>query len=211
MPDPTVRAPVDHLVYGVQDLNAAMVELGGRLGVRPVAGGSHPGAGTHNALLDLGGGSYLEVIAPDPGQPAPSRPRHFGLDALEGPKLVGWAAKATDLEARVAAARAAGYDPGPATPMQRRRPDGVLLEWVLTAGGPGGDGLVPFLIDWGVAPHPSQSAPGGCSLMRLRARHPRPAEVLAQLAAVGISLDVEAGLVGLVATLETPNGPVELT
>jgi len=206
-----LSAPVDHIVYGVHNLEAAIGDLESRLGVRPIVGGSHPGAGTHNALLDLGGGSYLEVIAPDPGQPPPAGPRHFGLDAIPGPRLVGWAAKATDLEARVEASRAAGYDPGAATPMQRQRPDGVLLAWVLTAGGPGGDGLVPFLIDWGTAPHPAQSAPQGCRLTALRARHPRPAEIGAQLAALGIELEVQAGPVGLVAALDTPNGPVELT
>jgi hypothetical protein len=95
--------------------------------------------------------------------------------------------------------------------MQRRRPDGVLLEWVLTASGPGGSGLVPFLIDWGVTAHPSASAPQGCRLTRLQGRHPCPSEVAAKLAAVGIALGVEAGPVGLVATLDTPNGPVELT
>lgn len=211
MSAPALATPVDHIVYGVHDLDAAIADLEARLGVRPVLGGSHPGAGTHNALLDLGGVAYLEVIAPDPEQPPPAGPRHFGLDAIPGPRLVGWAAKATDLEARVAASRAAGYDPGPATPMQRQRPDGVLLAWVLTAGGPGGDGLVPFLIDWGTAPHPAQSAPRGCRLTALRARHPRPAAIGAHLGALGIDLEVAAGPVGLVATLDTPNGLVELT
>ena len=43
-------------------------------------GGSHPGLGTHNALLSLGDESYLEIIAPDPTQPKPDHPRIFGLD-----------------------------------------------------------------------------------------------------------------------------------
>ena len=52
-------------------------------GVRPSYGGAHPGLGTHNALLSLGHHSYLEIIAPDPNQPTPPRPRPFGLDELE--------------------------------------------------------------------------------------------------------------------------------
>ena len=205
--------PVDHLVYGAPELGAACAELERLLGVRPAAGGVHEGLGTHNALLGLGGGAYLEVIAPDPGQPAPDVPRHQGLDALPAPRLVGWAAKATGLEARVASSRAAGYDPGPAVPMSRRRPDAVLLEWRLTVLGrePAGGGLAPFLIDWGAAAHPAETAPGGCRLTGLRGEHPEPASVEAMLSALGVSLAVSWGeRAVLVATIEARGGTVEL-
>ncbi len=203
---------VDHIVYAAPDLDAAVADLGARLGVRPAYGGSHPGAGSHNALLDLGDRAYLEIIAPDPGQPDPvGRRRPFGLDELDAPRLAGWAAKATDLEARVAAARARGFDPGEARTMRRRRPDGVELVWTLTRGGPAAGGLVPFLIDWGDAPHPAATAPTGCRLTALAGRHPRPAEVQAALAALGLALPVEEGPAALLATLDTPNGVVRLT
>lgn len=204
--------PVDHVVYAAPDLEAAVADLESRLGVRAAYGGAHPGAGSHNALLGLGGGAYLEIIAPDPGQPDPvGRARPFGLDDLAAPRLVGWAAKATALPARVAAARAAGFDPGEERAMRRRRPDGVELAWMLTTGGPAEGGLVPFLIDWGETAHPSASAPSGCRLTHLRGRYPRPAVVQAALAALGVGLPVEAGASQLRATLETPNGVVELT
>ena len=204
--------PVDHVVYAAPELEAAVADLELRLGVRAAYGGAHPGAGSHNALLDLGGGAYLEIIAPDPGQPEPSgRARPFGLDDLDAARLVGWAAKASDLPGRVAAARAAGYDPGEARAMRRRRPDGVELAWMLTTGGPGAGGLAPFLIDWGATPHPAASAPQGCRLVGLWGRHPQAEAVRASLAALGVELPVEAGAVGLVARLETPNGVVELT
>jgi hypothetical protein len=41
--------------------------------------------GTHNRLLKLGEGFYLELIAIDPQAPPPGRPRWFGLDRLELP------------------------------------------------------------------------------------------------------------------------------
>ena len=212
LPDQMPDQMVDHIVYAAPDLDAAVADLEARLGVRASYGGYHPGAGSHNALMDLGGGAYLEIIAPDPGQPDPAgRRRPFGLDDLTEPKLAGWAAKATDLDTRVALARLGGFDPGLARTMRRERPDGVELVWTLTSAGPALGGLVPFLIDWGEAPHPAATAPGGCRLTALSGRHPRPAEVEAALAALDLALPVEEGAVALLATLDTPNGVVRLT
>src|SRR5215472_2605564 len=71
---------IDHLIYKAPDLAGAVADLEERLGVRAQAGGQHIGRGTHNALLALGPRTYLEIIASDPGQRAPSVPRPFGLD-----------------------------------------------------------------------------------------------------------------------------------
>ncbi len=184
---------VDHLVYAVSDLEKGVRSLAER-GLRAEPGGRHEGLGTHNALLALGGGAYLEIIAPDPSQPAPARPRPFGLDGLREGRLVTWAGNAPDLDERVAAARAAGFDPGPIVAMSRTRPDGVRLSWRLTLRAePAGDGLVPFLIDWGDTPSPAQTSPAGAKLLELWGEHPDPASVRRSLAALGSSLRVERG------------------
>ena len=202
----------DHVVYGVSDLAAAAGELADRLGVRPAPGGRHVGRGTHNALLGLGDGVYLEVIAMDPDQePAPG-PLPFALDRVRLPRLVGWACRPDDLDRQVAAARERGLDPGEVQAMSRRRPDGVLLEWRLTRHVPDPARLaVPFLIDWGGAPHPSASAPSGVRLVELRAEHPDPAALREELAALGAALPVDEGPEpALVAALDTPRGRVVL-
>lgn len=201
---------VDHIVYGVEDLEAGVDELAERLGVRPAPGGRHVGRGTHNALLGLGGDAYLEVIALDPEQPRPAGPLPFGLDRLRLPRLVGWASRTADIEGQRARALERGHDPGEVRSMSRRRPDGFLLEWRLTRDAPDPDRLVvPFLIDWGASPHPAASAPGGVRLLELRAEHPDPAAVRAVLAALDVALPVAEGPEpALLATVETPRGRV---
>jgi hypothetical protein len=204
---------IDHLVHATPDLAATVTALG-RQGLVLSPGGAHDGLGTRNALADLGGGAYLEVIGPDPEQPEPAQPRPFGVDGLGGPRLVAWAVRVADLDAAVAAARAAGHDPGPARDMARLRGDGVRLEWRLTPPPSTVPGVVPFLIGWGDTEHPSRTAARGAHLESFTARHPDPAGVRSRLAALGAAADlpVEAGTTpALRAVIATPSGPVELT
>ncbi|MGK5558681.1 VOC family protein, partial [Actinomadura kijaniata] len=126
---------------------------------------------------------------PDPAQPAPERPRPFGIDGLAAPALVAWAVAVTDVEDRVARARAAGFDPGDAVPMARRRPDGVLLEWRLT---PMRTGAAPFLIDWGRTEHPAAALPV-VPLRTFQIVDPEPGRVRAALDALGVTADLRAG------------------
>jgi hypothetical protein len=205
---------VDHLVYAVLDLEDGVEALAQQLGVRPEFGGKHTGRGTHNALISLGRGKYLEVIAPDPDQPPPADARPFGLDNLHEPGLVAWAIAVNDITTRAQLSREAGYDPGAVMAMSRRLPDGGELRWHLTLRLVGmRGGLVPFLIEWESAEnHPSRTAPGGCSLVDLTAEHPRPDEISRQLAALGVDLPLaEAPRAALIATIEGPNGTVVLT
>jgi hypothetical protein len=207
------QGSVDHLVYAVSDLDAGIAQIERLLGVRAAQGGKHPGRGTHNALISLGGGAYLEIIAPDPGQPVPEMPRPFGLDRQREPRLVTWAARVPDIEHRAEQARAAGYDPGVVLEMSRRLPNGDELRWELSANLElPGDGVVPFLIQWEPGHHPSESAPTGARLADLEAEHPRPDVVGVMLQALGVELTVtESARPALIATIEGPNGTVVLT
>jgi hypothetical protein len=209
---------LDHLVYAAPDLEETVDSMDRLLGVRAVPGGRHPGLGTRNALIALGKTSYLEILAPDPEQPDPDHPRPFGIDDLLEPRLATWVIHTSRLEERAEAARRAGYDPGPVGSLGRTRPDGVRLSWKQAvprseAGGlmTGGDGLVPFLIDWRDSPHPAAGAPSGCSLVVFRAEHPDPESVARMLAAMKAPLTVTQGPEpALIAVLDSPRGRVEL-
>ena len=122
----TVPALADHLVIATPDLDSAVDALADQIGVRPSPGGKHPGIATQNHLLSLSDSCYLEVIGPDPSQPAPDFPRPFGIDDLTEAKLVTWAIHVSDLEGRIESARASGYDPGEIMPLSRQSPDGLL-------------------------------------------------------------------------------------
>ncbi|GGU91788.1 hypothetical protein GCM10010211_68130 [Streptomyces albospinus] len=186
---------LDHLVYATPDLDRTVAEIAELTGIRPVRGGSHPGRGTRNELLGLGGGGYLEIIGPDPEQSAPQRPRWFGIDALTGPRLVTWAVRVTGIADRVAAARARGHDPGAPVAMSRRTPDGTRLTWQLTPPGAGA-GITPFLLDWGTTPHPSGAGLPVLPLVSLTATHPDPPAAQAELAALGVRWPGEPVAVG---------------
>lgn len=207
-PKPTLR--IDHLVYAFADLDRAVQQITQDWGVAPTPGGKHP-SGTHNALLALGPHTYLEIIAPDPSQSG-VRGRSFGLDTPPAsPQLVTWAVATNDLEATLAAARAAGYDPGEIMNGARRRPDGVQLAWRSTRIAqwpPPGDGLVPFIIEWAAGtPHPSQDSAPGCRLHTLQAEHPEADAVQQMLDALGLDIHVSPGAdPALIAEVETPNG-----
>lgn len=201
---------IDHLIYGTRDLGPAAEALERQLGVRAAGGGQHRGIGTRNELLGLGRGSYLEIIGPDPEQPDPSMPRPFGVDDLEGPRLSGWALRCDDIDAAIARARDAGYDPGPAFEMQRVTPEGKEVRWRLTlnalAGGP-----IPFLIAWGDSEHPSISAPTGLTLVSFHIEHPDPSSIAPMLHALSAEVDViDAADQSLVATIEGPAGSIQL-
>jgi glyoxalase-like protein len=203
---------LDHLVYATPDVETTAADLAKRLGVPATQGGRHPGRGTYNALFGLGDRSYLEVIGPDPAQPLPAKPRWFGINALTAPRLVTWAAKSPRLEERIASAATRGVRLGAAMARSRVQPDGKWLQWKLTDPDTViADGIVPFYIDWGDGPHPADSLPPGLALDRLSAEHPDAHEVRRILAALGLTLTVDEGpRPALIATLEGPNGRIEL-
>ena len=206
---------VDHLVYAAADLEAGMREIERLLGVAAVTGGQHSGRGTRNALRALGDSVYLEIVAPDPSQPAPESGRWLGVDACvrsEMPRLTTWAAKCQDLFETQRRAVDGDLKLGPVREGRRTTPDGTLLRWELTDPEPlVSDGVVPFLIDWGASRHPAKDAPRGARLVNLRLEHPDAATITNQLRALPFGVEVHPGTApALIAVITGPRGTVEL-
>jgi len=211
---------LDHLVVACATLVQGDAWLRELAGVPSAPGGSHPGWGTHNRLLRLDAGTYLELIAPDPAQPEPAMPRPFGLDdpALRErvavrPRLVHYVCRVPSLDA--IADPDPGYDAGPVMAMTRG-----ALSWRITmpqdAAGAArrwtdAGRLQPTLIEWagGAAPerHPVDAlAASGVTLARLRLCAPADLALPAALREDPRVISVDASHPALGAELSTPRG-----
>ncbi len=204
----------DHLLLGVSDLNHGIDWFERRSGVRAVMGGVHPGRGTRNALVSLGGVHYLEIIAPDPAQTV-GEPQ-FQLGSLTEPRLINFAVRTKDIDSTAASLRRAGVHVIGPRDGSRRTASGELLRWkslgVESKFQSGEVNPIPFFIEWASdSPHPSKNAPGGCVLEDLRFEHPRADELRAALRAIGLEANVAtANQVRIVGMVQTPNGRVEV-
>ena len=202
---------LDHILLGSNDLDTGIAFVEERTGVRAAFGGVHSGAGTRNALLSLGRNHYLEIIAPDPQQPASADARD--LKSLEEPVLVGWAVHPGDIEQFAARLKERGIAATGPTPGSRKRLDGRVLNWRTLVLKDDAGGLLPFFIEWGAdALHPSVDAPQGCSLTLFEAATPSPDVLLKQADQLQIDLPItQARTPHLHAIITGPKGQLDVT
>lgn len=207
---------LDHLVVAARTLDEGAAWIEARLGVPMGAGGKHATMGTHNRLLSLGPGRFLEVIAIDPEAPPPARPRWFSLDAPEmaerlerGPALIHWVARTDDIERAVAATAIGKPDI-----LSLRRGEYRWRIGVPPSGSLALAGTAPTVMQW-QGRHPAEAlAESGCRLELLLLRHAEAGHTLHALQAAGLPVEepIEARHEGegLEARIRTPRGIVEL-
>jgi hypothetical protein len=203
---------VDHILLGAGDLDAGIAEIEKKAGVRAAGGGSHPGAGTRNALVSLGTERYLEIIAPDPQQSGSISPRFAQLAGLKQPRLVGWAVHTRDMESVVRRLRDAGIAATGPNEGSRVRPDGKVLHWRTLVLKDDRAGLMPFFIEWGSGTvHPSVDAPGGCKLASFEVESQNDGQLRDLYQKMGIEVSVRPGEGLLRARIVGLHGEFELT
>nr|WP_275411556.1 VOC family protein [Shimia biformata] len=194
---------MDHLAVAGQNLDETAGFVEDRLGVRMGPGGEHAHFGTHNRLLGLADGLYLEAISINPEAAGAATPRWFDLDRLSGPPhLRNWICRVDDLDGALAEAPG-----GAGVPVQLQRGD---LRWRMAVPDTGVlpfDNLFPALIQWQVAELPGERLPpSGCALVALEVRHPDAAALADSLPLADGRVSFVTGTPGLVAEIRTPHG-----
>lgn len=199
---------LDHLAVAAATLEEGADWVHRTLGTAPGGGGTHAHFGTHNRLLGLEDGLYLEVIATDPAAPPLPYARWFDLDRLRGaPRLGNWICRTDDL----AGAQAALPGLGAQVPLERGD-----LRWRMAVPENGQlpfDDCHPAVMQWDCAQHPVDALPAtGIALRRLVVIHPE-AELLRVRLEGKLSDDrlvFETGPAALRADFDTPDGPRSL-
>jgi glyoxalase-like protein len=164
---PALPLDLDHIIVGFPNLEDGINRLLHLSGYRAAIGGSHPNRGTRNALLNLGNNSYLELLAPDPAQPA--LVWHKEIATLTELTIVGWSIRHAELDKLASLLKQRGVPCSDPISGSRVRPDGQALRWRTLTLVDDLRGNLPFFIDWDSAsPHPSSDAPGGCLLQEFR-------------------------------------------
>jgi hypothetical protein len=118
---------VDHVILAVADLDRAAARVEATTGLASVPGGVHPGFGTANRVVPVGGGAYVELMAvQDPALAARTPVGQWVARACAtGDALAGWMVAPDDL---VTTARRIGAE---VVAGERQLPDGTDVRWRL--------------------------------------------------------------------------------
>lgn len=183
------HAGLDHILIGVPNLESGIASFEKATGVSPTRGGRHPMRGTENALVSLGGGAYLEIIAP---QAAASDDDPFVkyLRHLPSPSVVGWAVHVPDISSATERLNRAGFQTSAPQPGSRITPDGKKLEWTTFEVQQPAIETAPFIIRWSDSTvHPS-IAEAKCSLISFQVEEPKSSDLERMLSSLNVTIPV---------------------
>jgi Glyoxalase-like domain len=147
-----VSPMIDHLIVCVGDLDEGARTFSDRFGLSSVEGGRHPGHGTANRIIPLGG-CYIELLAVvDPSEAKDSPFGNWAGGRAESEGVVDAVCIRTDdLDA---VCTRLGLKP---TAMSRRRPDGTELKWSVAGVELAIGESLPFFVEWHI---PEGQMPG---------------------------------------------------
>ena len=192
---------IDHLVIACADPNAAAAQLEAELGLVATGGGRHEGRGSHNRLVFLADGSYLELIGVSDADLASASPVGAAtVRSLEhGGGLATFALAVDDIEEWIDAL-------GPAVHGSRRRDDGELVEWWTVVPDEPLSPTVPFLIEhlyagaeWGpraLADRATFVHPVGSPVSMAHLELASPPGTAGTLARLGIEMGGDVAMIG---------------
>lgn len=204
---------LDHLLYAGPNLEQLATDLGRLTGRPTTPGGAHERFGTRNHLVGSNGGTYLELLAPDPQQAG--GPFADAIAPLTMPSLHAWCVRTDDMSSVEDALKSQGLSLA-TFDMERKAADGTTVAW--TSGFPYGEDLptlAPFFIQWH-GPSPADALEATITLreLALMTPHTQPLEALMDaLGGIGgpATVTIETHHVpGLRAAYVGPRGPFAL-
>mgnify|MGYP000223751891 CR=1 FL=1 len=192
----------DHLAVAGETLEEARAHVEEALGVPMQPGGEHAVFGTHNFLLGLADGLYLEAIAINPAATPQRQPRWFDLDRFSGaPRISNWICNCTEMPGLLQR-----LPEGVGEPVALTRGD---LKWAMAVPQSGilpFDNCFPALIEWHSAHPAPRLQQQGCTLRRFAVSHPEAANLRELLPLKDPRLVYVVGDPGFEAEFDTPAG-----
>ena len=168
---------LDHIAISGNTLEEATDFVSSRLGVKLQDGGCHDYFGTHNRLLRLSNGIYLEAIAINPRAKKITFPRWFNLDNFTGnPRITNWICRSEDLYSEV---KRLSFSRTKIIQIKRGE-----LEWHMALPEDGllpFDGAFPAILKWTTDPPLKKLIPSGCSLKHMTIFHPKAVKLQEKL------------------------------
>jgi hypothetical protein len=201
---------IDHVVLAISNLDRGIEQLGELCGVLPVRGGEHGHTGTENALLSMGPGAYLEVLAPQDAAQLP--PELQPLRSVANLTPVSWAVATRNADLMSQMLRAHGYTVSEPQAGSRETTGGGVIRWrtfQLTA--PKIEGA-PFFIEWDSATaHPATTSPPGCPLLSLELHTPHDEQLRSLMRLLNVQGEISQGETSrMQVTLQGSRAPVRL-
>ena len=164
---------LDHIVISGKTLDEASDHIASSLGVKLQDGGCHDRYATHNRLLGLENGIYLEAIAVNPEAKKPVLPRWFDLDNFnEKPRITNWVCRSKNIKFEV---KNIFSESTQIIKMKRNQ-----LKWLMTVPR---NGILPFggafpaVLQWETNPPVAQLVPSKCRLKHMTIFHPEVIEL----------------------------------
>jgi hypothetical protein len=182
---------IDHILLGAPSLDSGIAAFEAATGVSPTRGGRHPMRGTENAIVSLGKGTYLEIIAPQ-ATASDEDPFVKQLRQFRSPTVVGWAVHVQDVANAKDRLQRAGARTSPPQPGSRITPDGRKLEWTTFEIERPEIENAPFFIRWNDSTvHPSAAA-AQCSLVSFEIDERNASELSRLLSALDVTANVRS-------------------
>ena len=152
----TPAARIDHVLYGVRDLELAAGRFEAAYGLTAAGGGSHGELGTANRLIPIGD-QYLELITvADPASPHPLAVV-LGAWIAGGDRFFSMAIEVDDVDTTAERLESTVLDG------TRTGPDGATVTFRLAGFETALAERVPFFIEWGNGREHRLPAPGAAA------------------------------------------------